>query len=81
MNALAVIGYVFAIGFMVIIGNDIYLAARYGWNSTLSFWILTNSYKYPIIPWVIGLAMGLLAGHLFWNQLLNVTVCPGVTSQ
>lgn len=56
---------------------DIYRAARYGFTETLSYWMLLNSVKYPIIPAMLGFVFGLLIGHFFWDQLLNVTVpCP-----
>jgi hypothetical protein len=76
-----VIGVTFAAAVLIIIGVDIYLAITQGFNGTLSYWMLTMSVKYPILPFAFGLVVGLLGGHFFWDQLLNVTACPGMTSQ
>lgn len=67
------IGLTFLIGTAIVIGTDMYLADKKGFDSTLSYWLYVNSIQYPIIPWAIGLVMGLLAGHFFWDQVLNVT--------
>jgi hypothetical protein len=77
---LLIIFAIIAVAIWAIIGIDIFLAVKYGWNSTLSWWIYTNSVQYPIIPAMIGFTFGLLMAHFFWNQALNVTVTGG-TSQ
>lgn len=68
--------------FVVVIGilalallADVYLAIKGGFRATISWWVWTNSVKYPIIPFLLGM----LAGHLVWNQMLNVTVTGGCT--
>jgi len=72
-----IIAFTFLIAMVVIIGVDIYLAFTKGFPATLSWWMYTASIKYPIIPAMIGFLVGLLFGHLFWDQELNVTVpCP-----
>jgi hypothetical protein len=43
---------------------DIYALIRYGNSATISYIIYTNSKKYPIIAF----AMGVIAGHFFWGQ-------------
>lgn len=53
---------------------DAYRAWRYGLEATLSYWVLTNSPKYPIIPALVGFFIGLLFGHFWWDQLLTVIV-------
>jgi len=75
------IGVTIGIAVLIIIGIDIWLVETKGFNGTFSYWMLVNSVQYPIIPFAIGLFVGLLGGHFFWDQLLNVTLCPGVTSQ
>lgn len=74
------IGITVAIAVLVIIGVDIYLSVRGGFNATLSWWMYVNSVQYPIIPAMFGFIVGLLMGHFFWDQALNVSMpCP--TSQ
>lgn len=61
----------------IVIGIDIYLAYTKGWTATLSYLVMLNTIKYPIIGVMLGFVIGLLFGHLFWSQTLNVTVpCP-----
>lgn len=52
---------------------DVYLVSKGGFQATISWWIYTNWVKYPIIPF----AFGVLMGHFFWNQSLNVSVTGG----
>lgn len=72
---------VITVAILVIVAVDAYLVATKGFNATLSYQIMLNSVKYPIIPaaicTVIFYSLGLLTGHLFWSQTLNVTIpCP-----
>lgn len=48
-------------------GWDLYIVARYGLNSgkTISWSIFQGSQTHPAIPFLIGLSLGLLCGHLF----------------
>lgn len=71
---MTVMGIIFLVSFVSILGWDAYLAYTGGFDATLSWWMYTNSIQYPIIPWAIGLVMGVLGGHFFWDQTLNVTV-------
>ena len=68
------------LAFVVVIGIDIWLAYTGGFQATFSWWMWTSSVKYPIIPFAFGLLIGLLSGHFFWDQSLNVIV-QGGTSQ
>jgi hypothetical protein len=74
-----VIGITIALAILIIIGVDIYLASTGGFEATFSWWMWTHSVQYPIIPYGIGLVQGILGGHFFWNQALNVTVKPGTS--
>ena len=76
-----VIAVTFVLAAAIIIGWDSYLGLTKGFDATLSYWMLTNSVQFPIIPLAFGLVFGVLAGHFWWDQVLNVTVCPGLTSQ
>lgn len=74
------IGITILISTMIVIGTDIYLATTGGFPATLSWWVWTNSVKYPIIPFAVELIIGLLCGHFFWNQELNVVVQGGTST-
>ena len=51
---------------VVILGlYDIYALYRGGFVNTISWQIYFYSKKYPIIPFAIGILMG----HIFWNQI------------
>jgi len=69
----ALIAVLCILGFIV--AADVYLVIRGGLPATISWFLWTNSVKYPIIPFVLGV----LAGHLFWDQMLTVTVTGGCT--
>ena len=70
-------GVIVGVAVFLILTYDLYRAIKYGFSATLSYWVMVNSTKYPAIPALLGFVIGLLFGHLFWNQLLNVTICPG----
>lgn len=69
---------IFGIGIVAIAALDIYRLVKYGFEGTLSWYLYRNSLSYPIIPATIGFVVGLLFGHLFWDQLLTVNVCPQI---
>lgn len=73
------IGITVAIAVTIIIVEDIYLAITKGFAGTLSWWMYTKSVQYPIIPAALCLIIGILIGHFFWSQSLNVTVPCAVT--
>lgn len=66
-------GIVIAIAIVVLLAIDVYLVIKGGFQNTISWFMWVNSVKYPIIPF----AFGVLMGHFFWNQSLNVTVPVG----
>jgi hypothetical protein len=53
---------------VIFAGYDAYLLTNYGTEATVSHWIIVNSYKYPVLPFVFGLIVGFLMGHLFWRM-------------
>lgn len=68
-----------AIGIAVpVIGIDIYLARKYGFQGTISWWVWTNSVQYPIIPAAICLVTGIFIGHYFWNIEALILIPVGV---
>ena len=71
-------GVIFLVGIVLIAALDIYRLMKFGFEATLSWYLYRNSLSYPIIPAAIGFVVGLLFGHLFWDQLLTVNVCPQV---
>jgi hypothetical protein len=73
---------IFGAGILAIIAIDIVILAKSkNFNDTISWHLYLASLQYPIIPFAFGIGIGVLAGHLYWNQTLNITVCPGLTSQ
>lgn len=58
---------------VVVLAIDGVLAYKGGFQATISWWVWTNSVQYPIIPFLFGV----LAGHFFWDQSLNVSVQGG----
>lgn len=68
------------LAFAIVIGIDAFLALQHGFTATFSWWMWTHSVEYPIIPFAFGFLIGILSGHFFWNQSLNVIV-QGGTSQ
>jgi hypothetical protein len=72
-----IIGLTVLIGTLVVVGTDIYLAIKGGFPATLSYWMMLNSARYPIIPSALCLIIGILIGHFEWSQQLNVSIpCP-----
>jgi hypothetical protein len=47
---------------------DIFFAARFGEEGTISAWFWKYSHEYPITAF----AMGVLMGHLFWQAKQSV---------
>ena len=54
----------------LIITIDIILAISGGEKATLSMWMYQRSKERPIIPAALGLIVGLLFGHFFWQMHL-----------
>lgn len=48
----------------VIVLFDIYLVVKFGRKGTVSYKMMYWSYKFPIIPF----AMGVVCAHFFWSQ-------------
>jgi hypothetical protein len=72
-----IVGIIVLISVIGIVGMDIYLTKTKGFEGTISWWMWVNSAKYPIIPAGMGLIIGILFGHFFWDQALDVTVNSG----
>ena len=66
--------YSIPILFGVIIALDIYLYAKGGTKATLSAKLAKKAYELPLLPLMVGLIVGLLLGHLFW-QMPNIWQC------
>jgi hypothetical protein len=47
---------------------DVWLYGRGGYHATISYMFLTAAERWPVVSFVVGLALGLLGGHLFWPQ-------------
>ena len=56
-----------AIILFVIFAYDAYAVARWGHSGTISAVLLKYAYKYPVVPFLIGLIMG----HLFWPNMAS----------
>jgi hypothetical protein len=48
--------------------GDVLLYLRGGVQATISRHVIGLSYRYPLLPLCVGLAVGILGGHLFWGQ-------------
>jgi hypothetical protein len=68
-------GVIILIGLLLILAVDLWLYIKGGFSNTISWWIWSHSVQYPIIPFLFGI----LAGHFFWNQGLNVNCPTGVS--
>jgi hypothetical protein len=53
---------------LLLVGYDVYLHATGGYRATISHLLLEASRRQPLIPLFIGLALGILLGHLYWPQ-------------
>lgn len=58
---------------VVIVAYDVWLYLQGGAAATISWQLYLACKEDPIIPWLIGLIMGLIIGHLFWVQCAE---CP-----
>lgn len=47
---------------------DVIALHREGPEATISHQLLQAAREHPVVPLVIGWAIGLLCGHLFWPQ-------------
>jgi hypothetical protein len=47
---------------------DVRLARKSGYEGTISYQVLTFSERHPIAPFLFGMLLGILCGHLFWSQ-------------
>ncbi len=47
---------------------DVWTYRRRGYETTISYMLLTAARSRPIVAALIGLAVGILFGHLFWPQ-------------
>jgi hypothetical protein len=54
--------------FLILAAYDIYLHTTGGYRATISYRALQAARSEPIIPLVVGLALGILLGHLYWPQ-------------
>jgi hypothetical protein len=52
----------------VVAAYDIWAYRSHGYHATISYLLLSASQKRPIVAALIGLALGILLGHLFWPQ-------------
>ena len=52
----------------VAIVYDVWLGRRGGGDATISWHVWTAAKRWPVIPLLTGLAVGVLFGHLFWSQ-------------
>lgn len=59
---------VLGIAAAILIGYDFVVAYDKTPGNTISEIVLDFSLKHPIVPFVLGAIMGILAGHLFWPQ-------------
>ncbi len=38
---------------------------------TLSRWVWTTSKAFPLLPFIVGLVVGILAGHFWWGGIVS----------
>lgn len=56
-------------GFLSLLGYEIFaLVTKRPETLTISRYVWDASYKHPLIPWAVGMFMGLLSGHFFWQR-------------
>jgi hypothetical protein len=68
-TALFLVAFI-VVGVTILTVYDIWALTTHGYEATMSYVILDASLNYPIIPFVVGLIIGILAGHLFAPQRL-----------
>lgn len=54
------------LAFAVIVGVDVYLIET--GQDTISWNMLAWAHEYPILPFLVGLVVGIMAGHLWPNE-------------
>lgn len=54
--------------FCSIAGFDYWLIAKYGKYESISAVLIRSSYDYPMIPFLFGMIIGFVCGHLFWRM-------------
>jgi hypothetical protein len=52
----------------VIAAYDVWTYAQRGYQTTISYMLLSAARERPIVAALIGLVVGILFGHLFWPQ-------------
>jgi hypothetical protein len=67
MNPAAITLVVILIACVVLIAYDVYLEYTGGIRATISYHVYHCSLANPIVPFLAGFIIGILAGHLFWN--------------
>ena len=68
MRATAIATWVIIGLFVVaIIVFDVYALVKGGEAMTISAYLISLSYEQPIVPFILGFAVGMLGGHLFWR--------------
>lgn len=65
-----------AILVVVVAVYDIYIIAKKGKYYSVSAWMIRNAKKFPSIPFGLGLGIGMLAAHLFWNMAASDIYLP-----
>jgi hypothetical protein len=68
MSKAAIALLVFAGLFIVLLGYDAYLFIDGGTEATISWFLYEASYEKPIMTFLVGNVLGILAGHCFWQM-------------
>lgn len=64
---------VFFVGLAMV---DVIIIWRKGIKASISATLIRRSYKYPMIPFLIGMIVGFVCGHLFWRMnTLDIYEC------
>lgn len=61
---------------IIILAVDYYLIEVGGTEASISSFIISISYKMPMIPFGIGAFLGFFCGHLFWRMKSNKDTLP-----
>jgi hypothetical protein len=69
LTAIFLVAFI-VVGVTLLTVYDVWAALSHGYEATMSYVILHASLRYPIIPFLAGLVIGILAGHLFAPQRL-----------